>query len=104
MCSLSSSQLACVGITTGLWAQVPSVTTTFTAVDDAGNGGMHPEVTMTPPLAPQVFTTFLLGSAQYGYTLVPQVDAPECMLDSLVEENGRSIHLCTVHCTLYIAH
>ena len=25
----------------------------------------------------EVFTTFLLGSKQYGYTLVPQVDAPE---------------------------
>lgn len=69
----------------GIAVQVPSVSTTFTAVDDAGNGGMHPEVTMTPPLAPQVFTTFLLGSSEYGYTLVPQVDAPECTPRQLVE-------------------
>ena len=31
----------------------------------------------TPPSAPEVFTTFLLGSKSYGYTLLPQVDAPE---------------------------
>ena len=31
----------------------------------------------TPPAAPQVFTTFLLGSKSFGYSLLPQVDAPE---------------------------
>jgi hypothetical protein len=31
----------------------------------------------TPPNAPQVFTTFLLGSKAAGYILVPQLDAPE---------------------------
>ena len=31
----------------------------------------------TPPHAPAVFTVFLLGSKPFGYSLVPQVDAPE---------------------------
>eukprot|EP01047_Picozoa_sp_COSAG01_P089654 COSAG01_NODE_21700_length_889_cov_1.855696_1_plen_78_part_10 len=30
-----------------------------------------------PPQSPQVFTTFFLGSASFGYSLLPQVDAPE---------------------------
>ena len=34
------------------WQPVPSVAQTFTAVDDAGVAS-HPEVTMTPPLAPR---------------------------------------------------
>jgi hypothetical protein len=73
------------------WHPVESVSTTFTAVDDAGNAGLHPEVTMTPPLAPQVFTTFLLGSKEFGYTLVPQVDAPEYGVckPSFVEQQRR---------------
>lgn len=31
----------------------------------------------TPPNAPAAFTVFLLGSKQFGYSLLPQVDAPE---------------------------
>ena len=33
--------------------------------------------TMTPPAAPEVFTAFLLGTKDFGYTLMPQIDAPE---------------------------
>eukprot|EP01045_Picozoa_sp_COSAG04_P018352 COSAG04_NODE_1693_length_5912_cov_5.083606_5_plen_117_part_00 len=29
------------------------------------------------PQAPEVFTVFLLGDKGYGYTLLPQLDAPE---------------------------
>ena len=32
---------------------------------------------MTPPSAPEVWTGFLLGTAGYGYTLMPMIDAPE---------------------------
>lgn len=31
----------------------------------------------TPPHAPAAFTVFLLGSKTFGYSLLPQVDAPE---------------------------
>ena len=57
------------------WAPIANGQQTFTAFVDGG--GDLAKATFTPPLAPQVFTTFLLGSKGYGYTLVPQVDAPE---------------------------
>ena len=58
------------------WTQIPAKQQTFSAFADGG-GAQLASATVTPPLAPQVFTTFLLGSAEYGYTLVPQIDAPE---------------------------
>eukprot|EP01047_Picozoa_sp_COSAG01_P050050 COSAG01_NODE_5018_length_4541_cov_2.682575_4_plen_105_part_00 len=35
------------------------------------------DATFTPPAAPNVFTTFLMGSKSFGYSLLPAVDAPE---------------------------
>jgi len=87
------------------WAPVSAEQQTFTAVSDAGGASLA-TATTTPPAAPevrvpidtqivvtslklvaqstpkmnvclQVFTAFLLGSASYRYTLLPQVDAPE---------------------------
>lgn len=49
----------------------------FSAFADGSAGRILASATFTPPKAPQVFTTFLLGTEGYGYTLVPQVDAPE---------------------------
>jgi hypothetical protein len=44
----------------------------------AGAGGADlASAPFTPPSAPAVFTTFLLGSKSFGYSLLPQVDAPE---------------------------
>ena len=87
------------------WAPVPAEQQTFTAVagssgaDDDGaavqpagrvnttaalaaGGGAAAgaglaSAPFTPPSAPAVFTTFLLGSKSFGYSLLPQVDAPE---------------------------
>ena len=56
------------------WAPVDATQQTFTAVGGAGALASAP---FTPPAAPQVFTTFLLGSKAFGYSLLPQVDAPE---------------------------
>jgi hypothetical protein len=58
------------------WAPISSDQQTFTAVSDAGGATLATAQT-TPPAAPEVFTAFLLGSAAYRYTLLPQVDAPE---------------------------
>ena len=80
------------------WAPVPAEQQTFTAV--AGSSGADDDgaavqpagrvnttaalaaaglasAPFTPPSAPAVFTTFLLGSKSFGYSLLPQVDAPE---------------------------
>ena len=44
----------------------------------AGRGeGVLASAAFTPPSAPEVFTTFLMGSKAFGYSLLPQVDAPE---------------------------
>ena len=59
------------------WAPVGAGSQTFTAVSESANGGTLATMTTTPPVAPNVFTAFLLGDATYKYTLVPQVDAPE---------------------------
>ena len=67
------------------WAAVPSAKQLFSAVSDTSNGtnGSMPlaaplaTVSFAPPAAPQVFTTFLMGSASFGYVLLPLGDAPE---------------------------
>ena len=57
------------------WVPISSESQTLTAFEDGG--GTLASVTTTPPSAPQVFTAFLMGSATYKYSLLPQVDAPE---------------------------
>ena len=74
------------------WSPVPSTPQTFCAFADTGNATTsvagHIDIAsraveplasapFTPPSAPQVFTAFLIGSKAQGYTLVPQLDAPE---------------------------
>ena len=84
------------------WAPVSATEQTFSAVADtrhsatgpqsqltlartereqaqqaAGAGVVLASSPFTPPQSPQVFTTFLLGSKSFGYSLLPQVDAPE---------------------------
>jgi hypothetical protein len=74
------------------WVPVPAAEQTFSAVADStlasgaaarpwqpggGGGGVLASSPFTPPQSPQVFTTFFLGSASFGYSLLPQVDAPE---------------------------
>ena len=57
------------------WVPVPATQQTFAA---SGSGSAAPlaSAPFTPPNAPEVFTTFLLGSKAFGYSLLPQVDAP----------------------------
>ncbi len=57
------------------WIPISGDSQTLTAFEDGG--GILAAVTTTPPSAPQVFTAFLMGSAKYKYSLLPQVDAPE---------------------------
>ena len=57
------------------WVPISGESQTLTAFEDGG--GTLATVTTTPPSAPQVFTAFLMGSAEYKYSLLPQVDAPE---------------------------
>ena len=88
------------------WTPVPAEQQTFSATSSsaAGNatdvaGGALASAPFTPPAAPEVFTTFLLGSKAYGCeaqpsvvhasvplsdlrvsgadSLLPQLDAPE---------------------------
>jgi len=73
------------------WAPVPATQQTFSAVADAaatsasggaagsegGASAVLASAPFTPPGSPQVFTTFLMGSKAFGYSLLPQVDAPE---------------------------
>ena len=74
------------------WAPISATEQTFSAVADARAGhsrsltvgrlghelaGVLASSPFTPPQSPQVFTTFLLGSKRFGYSLLPQVDAPE---------------------------
>eukprot|EP01050_Picozoa_sp_SAG11_P031819 SAG11_NODE_10054_length_860_cov_2.094612_1_plen_144_part_00 len=76
------------------WSQVPLAKQTFSAVSDTSSSSPTPSgssnsssleslasalasVSFAPPAAPQVFTTFLMGSASFGYTLLPLDDAPE---------------------------
>ena len=66
------------------WAPVTTAPQTFSAVADAsladedGAGGtVLASAQFTPPKAPEVFTAFLLGSKAFGYSLLPQLDAPE---------------------------
>jgi hypothetical protein len=71
------------------WVPVPAAEQTFSAVADSTlasgaaarpwqpGGGVLASSPFTPPQSPQVFTTFFLGSASFGYSLLPQVDAPE---------------------------
>ena len=57
-----------------VWAPIPAAAGTFTAT--SATGGTVASAPMTPPNAPQVFTAFLLGVKGFGYTLMPQIDAP----------------------------
>jgi hypothetical protein len=72
------------------WVPVPSSQQHFSAVADTAaaahpygqggerdGGGALATATFTPPAAPEVFTVFLMGSKSFGYSLLPQVDAPE---------------------------
>ena len=69
------------------WAGVPSTQQTFAAVASSstvdggdttnGTAAALAKAPFTPPSAPQVFTAFLMGSKGYGYSLLPQLDAPE---------------------------
>jgi len=78
-----------------VWVPVSAGQQTFTAVGgaptDSGAGSVTDDAVaamminatgtaaglasapFTPPNAPQVFTTFLLGSKAFGYSLLPQV-------------------------------
>ena len=57
---------------------MPATQQTFTASGGASAGAAAiASAPFTPPNAPQAFTTFLLGSKSFGYSLLPQVDAPE---------------------------
>jgi hypothetical protein len=56
------------------WSPVSADSQTLSAT---ANSAVVASVTVTPPSAPAAFTTFLLGSKEYGYSLVPSVDAPE---------------------------
>ena len=58
-----------------VWAPIGAAADTFTATDSSAK--TIATAPMTPPAAPQVFTAFLLGTKAYGYTLMPQIDAPE---------------------------
>ena len=55
------------------WVPVPATQQTFAA---SGSAAPLASAPFTPPNAPEVFTTFLLGSKAFGYSLLPQVDAP----------------------------
>ena len=57
------------------WVPVPAGQQTFTAVADGGTA--RATAPFSPPNAPEVFSVFLLGDKSFGYSLVPQVDAPE---------------------------
>ena len=60
------------------WSAVPAGQHNFSAnMDGASGGAPLASAPFTPPSAPQVFTTFLLGTKSFGYSLLPQVDAPE---------------------------
>ena len=59
------------------WAAVGDTQQTFTALGGSGSATVLASAPFTPPAAPEVFTTFLLGSKSFGYSLLPQVDAPE---------------------------
>lgn len=83
------------------WTPVPATSAKFTATD-ALSSSFLTSITFTPPPGPEAFTTFLLvraasveslsgvphlllddrlvpvqGTKAFGYTLVPQIDAPE---------------------------
>ena len=61
-----------------MWAPVPAGPRVLTATGTAASGGgVHAIAPFTPPQAPEVFTVFLLGTKAYGYSLLPQIDAPE---------------------------
>ena len=64
------------------WAPVATGQQTFsassdTAAEGAAGGTPLASAPFAPPQAPEVFTVFLLGDKGYGYTLLPQLDAPE---------------------------
>eukprot|EP01048_Picozoa_sp_COSAG05_P007715 COSAG05_NODE_552_length_8725_cov_166.636796_6_plen_144_part_00 len=66
------------------WAPVTTAPQTFSAVsdlslaeDDAVVTAVLASAQFTPPKAPEVFTAFLMGSKAFGYSLLPQLDAPE---------------------------
>ena len=66
--------------TSSVWVKVPQdVKATFTAFDSSSNKALA-SIAYTPPSAPFVFTSFLVGvqsEQAYGTRIVPLVDAPE---------------------------
>ena len=68
------------------WVPVSTAEQEFSAVVGSDNTtddgaisvvGALATATFSPPAAPEVFTTFLMGSKSFGYSLLPQLDAPE---------------------------
>ena len=57
------------------WKPVSTAQQTFVASDASQT--VIASAPFTPPNAPEAFTTFLLGDKTFGYSLLPQVDAPE---------------------------
>lgn len=58
------------------WVDVPATQGTFVATDALTNSQLATVSFQAPP-GPEAFTTFLLGTKAFGYTLVPEIDAPE---------------------------
>ena len=73
------------------WHPIPASADTFSAT---AAGGVLASAPMTPPNAPEAWTGFLLGTAGFGYTLMPMIDAPEkgaCRpLPVVGDDNNRS--------------
>ena len=60
------------------WEPVPALSQSYSTFSDSGASSTAlASASFTAPAAPMVFTTFLMGSIEFGYTLVPQLDAPE---------------------------
>lgn len=55
---------------------VPATEQIFVAVSDPAAAHLA-SADYTAPAAPEVFTTFLLGTQSFGYSLIPLLDAPE---------------------------
>ena len=82
------------------WVPVPATQQTFAA---SGSGSAAPlaSAPFTPPNAPEVFTTFMLGSKAFGYSLLPQVDAPgQVTHERLSRFSARTACSCLAHACL----
>ena len=67
---------ASVGTESDVALQGVQVDSDTQAVGTVG-AGVLASAPFSPPVAPEVFTAFLMGSASFGYSLLPQIDAPE---------------------------